>query len=242
MLVFPPIRRTLGHSTTAALVWLWMLTAALLVHGQNPQGQNPRARNPQARQNSTHTSPALAVDVIRLKSGEQIRGLLIDAAPDGSLLLAVERTWMQTHAAVLFTQAAVAERNDALRALAELDQRIAAALATAAADGEYARFLAGERRRLNEQQASLQAPDAAPLPYRFLWVRLAAADVRARDLARPEDRRVAVWAWSELLEQVATRTARDLTADLKSLGFDPSQSPPDLSRQLAPLPESEAAW
>ncbi len=228
---------------------------------------NRRAPTQNRNQPRAATGKERCVDVIQLRNGKVVRGLVIgketstqdvqtgagqggaksgkssSGGPRDAWLVAVERKGLERLDAGMYERAMKAEREVALAAWMELDKRLENELTNA---GDLPLVLKSlyERERARAQQ-SITSAEAMPdqgLPYRFIWMSLNEQEVSQVQRASPELQKVAVWSWSEQLADVETRDRAELVKELQSRGVDPALDPPDLSSLLAPRKQSDNEW
>jgi len=180
----------------------------------------------------------LAVDVLSLKSGRTVRGAIIESAPDGTLLVAVCRDWLQHANPDLFQKAVTKEADTQQRVLEQLRDRLQKQLAI---PGQEARLTFFLQQQLEKTEAAL-SPQKSAKPLQFLWVELEQHSINKITRPSAERQRIAMWAWSESLASVETRDAQDLQRELKQRMIDSAIAPPDLANRLPPRPQDEREW
>lgn len=179
----------------------------------------------------------LAVDVVILRSGRQIRGAIVEATDSGALTMAVSRRWIQQAVPDLYEQSVDRERDLQKQALDQLEARLQTQLKV---PQQGQRFLTFLKLELDRVRALRERPQTvAP---QFLWVEIPADQIVRVARTLPERQRFAQWAWSERFPDVELRDAQDLQRDLKARKIDPAATPPDLSERLAPRPQSNREW
>lgn len=179
----------------------------------------------------------LAVDVVILKSGRQIRGAIVEATDSGALTMAVSRRWIQQAAPELHEQSVDRERDLQKQALDQLEARLQTQLK---APQQAQRFVTFLKLELDRIRALRERPQTV-VP-QFLWVEIPVDQIGRIARTLPERQRIAQWAWSERFPDVELRDAQDLQRDLKARKIDPAATPPDLSERLAPRPQSDREW
>ena len=188
------------------------------------------------------TKPAtvsqLGVDVVSLKSGKAVRGAILKSEAKGAVTMAVPREWLQKANSELLTKLSTDEAAAQREAWEQLRDRLKALLATPPSARQMVVFWEQELERVEKLLAQAEPPE----PTQFVWFE-AQREVIAKVTATVPDRqRVALWAWSERLKEVASRDVADLAKELKRKEIDPTQPPPELWDQLAARPQDEREW
>lgn len=231
---------------------VWTLTVVGLVCLPS-SAQAPRQtaqKNPSKK--SAAAAKSLCVDVVSFRQGMPAKGLII-GSPSGisgksgktraeSILMAVERDVLSHDNSTLYENAAKVERKAALRAWEELQQRLQKELDGGTAEPVLKAFYQSELERATSALDELRTSADQPLSTRFMWLELTAQEYSNVKRATPDAQRVAVWAWSEELQDVTTRDRADLLRELAGMNIDATLSPPDLSKQLAPRVQSDDEW
>ena len=178
----------------------------------------------------------MTVDAIGLKSGKVIRGVIASAPPEGPIIVATERQWLQKHLPDLFLKATAAETELQKQANRQLIERLNKRLAAQVEQPGLAFFLKQELERAESQR---EKPPAAP---QFVWLELE-RDTISRISPAPVDRkRIAMWAFGEYLPNVESRDQQDLQKELTQRKVDFTANPPDLSDRVGPRPQSDHEW
>ncbi|HEY4261390.1 MAG TPA: hypothetical protein VGM98_14580 [Schlesneria sp.] len=179
----------------------------------------------------------LTVDVVTLKSGKSVRGIVVKADLE-MMSIAVSRGSLERSAPDLY-QKAIANESQLQRQIAEqLRDRLKTLLETPPQDQRLAFFL---KQELERAESQLTRKDPVDLS-QFLWLDLEQGSVAKVVRAAPDRQRVAIWAWNESFPNVETRDVHDLERDLKQRKIDPTVAPPDLSNRLAPQLQDEREW
>ena len=180
----------------------------------------------------------LCIDVVRLKTGETLRGVAVRQDANGLLQMAAQRDWLHKTHPRLLEKVTRDEKLLDRKVLQQLSERIKQELNSADAESRLAAFLRIEQNRV---ETLLADPAAAPTR-QFVCFEWPKTKIARIVLTSPERRRIAAWAWSERLPNVETQTADSLTRELKQKGIDLRQSPPDLSDQLPLRPQDDREW
>lgn len=188
----------------------------------------------------------LAVDQVSVRNAPPLRGSIVGRANDGTLTMAVSRTWLGKSQpkldATLAAEAAVERRT----ALEQLRDRIAAWRERRADETKLEFFLKKQAERVEKELARPEdntepAPDAADA-VSFHLVVLPAAKVERFFLQPPERKQLAAVAWREGVPNVETRSASDLARELKKRGIDPKADTVDLSDRLPIRRQTDTEW
>lgn len=180
---------------------------------------------------------ALGVDMVSVRRGPRLFGVVLERGGDGAVSIAVRREWLRS------TQPREYERRVAEEAAAAQKQRDLLTLRLsewsreAGDEPDLKRFLDRERQRIAQPP---RAADAAPPP-QFLVVRVPAERVERVLVQPPQQRQPALLAWREKLDNVEGRSAAALLRELQEKQIDLAQSV-DFSGDLPPQAESEAQW
>ena len=180
----------------------------------------------------------LAVDVVSLKSGKDVRGAIVKADMNGSLTVAVSRDWLKQAAPDLYQQAVSKETDLRTQVGGQLQGRLKKRLETPPKEPRLAFFLKQEL----ERAEGLLARETPTEPPQFLWLELEHDSIITVTRAPANRQRLAMWAWSERLSNVETREALELERELKQRKIDATTPAPDLSDRLAPRLQEDREW
>lgn len=200
----------------------------------------------------------MAVDVVSIKGGPQLFGLVLQQAADGRLLFAVERDWLRSNHKRYYTEVSTAEATLAEAAGEELLERIRRWIKRRATDRNLVLFLDQELQRLEadrdpkdadaktEKEKDTPAKDAEkPVPLKekqFVLVDIPGDKVRSLFRQPPERRQLALLAWQHRLKNVATRTANSLMRELQEAGVEIGPQPVDLADRFPGQVLDERQW
>lgn len=251
MLFTAPVTRP--RRSAAVGIAVACLAAVVSARGGSARGQDAVRQRPAGARGA-----AGVTDVIEVAGGGEIRGAVVTKLPDGSIDVAVQRTWLEGRAPEAAATLVAEERRQTRVVMESLARRIAAAIAEL--PESRTRTLALLRREADRIDAWLAADDAradrdgdpaAPEGRRavagrdesqFALLRIARKRiVRVRSSGQAAQR-VARWAWSERLADVEDRSAADLRKELEARGIDPVSAPPPLGDRLPPLPQDDREW
>jgi hypothetical protein len=182
----------------------------------------------------------LGVDVVTLADGQQVRGAVYSRQKEGGLVLAVERSWLEATLPEFYSQQKELEKQRLQKIREQLLPRLDAWIERREGNKELLLYLEEQRKRLSQPVDENQRRAVEP---GFIFVELAAGEVR-RTYVQPADRRqVAMVAWQEQLENVSMRSAASLAGELKEKEVvDIAGQRVDLSFQLPPLPDDDRQW
>jgi hypothetical protein len=172
----------------------------------------------------------LAVDVVALKGGREVRGSIVSRAPDGAVTIGVRREWLQQHDQALHDEQDARETEQREEARSQLATRIRAWLEERKDDVELSAILRRELETLEQQPAAVRKPDAKPSE--FLLVDLPAERVRRVFAQPPERRQVGLAAWEAGLDGVERQTFVQLAERLDEQQIDWRTKAVDLADRL----------
>jgi hypothetical protein len=179
----------------------------------------------------------VAVDMVTLKSGRTIRGVIVRAHADGSLTLAVSRDWLRRANPELLARRKVAEMATRKTALEQLRDRLKQAIMGLADESRMGTFLRSEAKRVERLLGDPNPPEP-----RFVWLDLTKKEIARIKPTTDQNRRTACWSWSERLSNVETRDGNDLARDLQQRGVDPARPLSDLSDEFPPRTQDAREW
>jgi hypothetical protein len=180
----------------------------------------------------------VVVDLVTLKSGKTLRGAIVRANPDGSLVMAVSRDWLHKANPELLARHKRTEAATRKTALEQLRDRIKRATMGVADDSRLGAFFRSEAKRVERLLGDPNPPDEP----RFVWLDLTKKEITRIKPTSPDNRRIAGWSWAEGLANVETRDAQDLAHDLQGRGIHPDHPLPDLSDQFPIRTQDDREW
>ena len=198
----------------------------------------------------------LAVDVVRLRAGERLRGAVFGELPDGTVRMAVQRGWLR-ETLPEFYRSVVADEAAAQRTVTEglierIDRWVTEVEARPGHGNESRQllgFLKDQRQQLQERLDRLKAGNeeggvANGLDTQFVLLDLPRSQVASRFVQPAERRRIALLSWRERFREVETQTVDQLREALKSRKIDVADDgqPVDLSDRVPPETQSEVEW
>ncbi len=198
----------------------------------------------------------LAVDVVRLRSGERLLGAVFGELPDGTVRMAVERSWLR-EALPEFYRSVVADEAAAQRTIAEdlierIDRWVSEVEARPGRENEsrqFLGFLKDQRDQLQERLDRLKADGGERertkvLDTQFVLLDLPRNQVGSRLVQPAERRRILLLSWRERFREVETQTVDQLREALDSRKIDVADvgQPVDLSDRVPPEAQSDVEW
>ena len=184
----------------------------------------------------------LAVDQVTQKHGPRLLGAVVDRSPDGTLTVAVSRSWLKAASPRYFEEYREAEAAQRREALEELRDRLKRWQAERPEPKTLAFFLAKETERTARELKRTDEPRADEPEPEFLLVTVNAANVE-RVFVQPAPRKqVAVVAWKEGLARVESRSAGSLTKELEQRKIDLAAQRVDLSDRFPIRRQSADEW
>lgn len=186
----------------------------------------------------TATAPRLGVDIVTLKSGKIIRGVVVKNEGRSSLTMVVPRVWLQQANVELSTRLSQDETTAQRVAWEQLRQRLTSWLANPSKSARLIVFVKNELERIEKRMAHSEPSE----PRQFVWFDPQRETIAKVSLSSVDRRQIAFWAWSERLNDVEQRDVAHLTKELKQRGVDPTTLPPDLSQEFAARPQDDREW
>lgn len=205
----------------------------------------------QTSQQSGGAKDPPVVDIVRMKNGDVLRGLVVKPMADGSgWLMLAEREWLQSAQPRIFAEAAAAEIDEARLANQQLIDRIDAELGPEngppidndkSLSPEVIDFLQFERDRCIARLDELGQTSGAKSE-KFIWLTIPRKDFGNVRAATPESRKLAVWAWWESIANVSTKKQSEIIDELKAADAPYETSPPNMTEDILARTESDANW
>ena len=182
-----------------------------------------------------------AVDFVTLKSGTRLRGAVLGQNADGTVSMAIQRSWLADRRPELLKNHEKSERTEALANATLLQTRIESWRKSTSKPQFQVAFLETELERAKELVATSQAPGG--INFQFVVMRFRRSEIASSFVQTAENRQVALIAWSRKLEHVERRELPDLLDELKTEGIDHlADQPVNLADRIPPQPESEQSW
>lgn len=183
------------------------------------------------------TSEGLAVDVVSLKSGKSLRGIVVTQPPKGDLTILVQRDWL-AHANPSLASTVLKENleNQQL-AWKQTHDRISEYLKKPSLGPHVRFFFEQERDRLSK----LIADQSPPVPD-FVFVGVRPQTISKVQPAASDRQRIAMFAWSNQLKNVESQDVALLRKQLKELSVDLDGPVPELADRIAARSQDEAEW
>ena len=187
---------------------------------------------------SAQSRQASVVDVVSLKSGRSWRGAVLQRHPDGTLSMAVSRSWLQKSDPRNYDKLVQGDSERQRAAWRETADRITAE-SSAANDSAGLTFLFKQEHQRLERLLADPAPPELP----FIVLDFPATQKAKVTPAPLESQRIAMFAWDQGLAGVETRPADALRKELEKRGIDVKNAPvPDLADQVPSRPQSDEEW
>ena len=198
----------------------------------------------------------LAVDVVRLRSGERLLGAVLGNLPDGTVRMAVQRNWLRK-ALPEFYRSVVADEAAAQRSIIEglierIDRWVSEVEARPGRENELRQllgFLNDQRQQLQQRLDRLKAGNGEGgvgkgLDTQFVLLELPRNQLASRFVQPAERRRIALLSWRERFREVETQTVDQLREALESRKIDVADDGQlvDLSDRVPPEAQSEVEW
>lgn len=153
-------------------------------------------------------------DQVTLRNGSKLRGVLMEQS-DKSLTLLVSAKWLSAANAKLHQ---AARQHTIAANTTGLEQAVRRLKAEPPPVGNAALAAFLEQQSDAAETALEKADDFDP---EFLWLTLSMKEVARIEAASPEHRQLLTWAWTENLDRVETRSAEELSRELKARNVSP---------------------
>jgi len=196
---------------------------------QNKAGQNKTAPNQKA-------STAPAVETLKLKTGEEFRGLVLGASSPQRAWFATQRSWLK-HAKPDLAEKTFQDEARRLEAIrGDLAQRIEAWIGQLGPGQEgLKQFLTEEQQRFQEKNPQANS--------QLVLLPIDPRQVVRHEARSPLVKNLVMLAIQERVEGVETRTVPELIKDLTELGLDPTKDRANILDRLPSMPiDDPADW
>ena len=177
------------------------------------------------------------VDVVTLKSGRSLRGVVTSQEPNGSVTMIVSREWLNGANPAQLEIVLKENLNGRKSGWTQTRDRIVQRQKSPIESPNVAFFLKQELERIEQLLADRDVPEPD-----FLWL-----DVRHETIAKvvrasADRQKIALLGWNERLTHVETRDASSLEKELANRGVKLDVAPVDLSDRIPPRPQSDEEW
>ena len=184
---------------------------------------------------AVHAADRPASDHVTLRNGSKLRGVVFEQSDQSLTLLVSAKSLAATNAKL--SQPTRQQNVDAHTAGLEQAVRRLKADRPPAASPAVEAFL---QQQLDDAEAELaKADDFAP---EFLWMTLPMKEVARIEPSTPEHRQLLAWAWTEQLDRAETRSADELSRDLKVRNVSPVGWPLPFIERLPVRKQSDDEW
>ena len=184
---------------------------------------------------AAHAADRPASDHVTLRNGSKLRGVVFEQSDQSLTLLVSAKSLAATNAKL--SQPTRQQNVDAHTAGLEQAVRRLKADRPPAASPAVEAFL---QQQLDDAEAELaKADDFAP---EFLWMTLPMKEVARIEPSTPEHRQLLAWAWTEQLDRAETRSADELSRDLKVRNVSPIGWPLPFIERLPVRKQSDDEW
>ena len=184
---------------------------------------------------AAHAADRPASDHVTLRNGSKLRGVVFEQSDQSLTLLVSAKSLAATNAKL--SQPTRQQNVDAHTAGFEQAMRRLKADRPPAASPAVEAFL---QQQLDDAEAELaKADDFAP---EFLWMTLPMKEVARIEPSTPEHRQLLAWAWTEQLDRAETRSADELSRDLKVRNVSPVGWPLPFIERLPVRKQSDDEW
>ncbi|RLT12679.1 MAG: hypothetical protein DWI21_00400 [Planctomycetota bacterium] len=174
-------------------------------------------------------------DQVTLRNGSKLRGVLMEQS-DKSLTLLVSAKWLSAANAKLHQ---AARQHTIAANTTGLEQAVRRLKAEPPPVGNAALAAFLEQQSDAAETALEKADDFDP---EFLWLTLSMKEVARIEAASPEHRQLLTWAWTENLDRVETRSAEELSRELKARNVSPIGWPLAFVERLPAREQNDDEW
>ena len=185
---------------------------------------------------------SFAVDLVTLDSGKRLRGAFAGVDADGVVSMAVQREWLKKTRPEMYDKVTRNEAVEAKDALTELRTRVRQWLNEKPESNALLTFLEIELERIEDRLSQLNDARGNAVTSQFVLLKFSRQDAKYSFAQSPENRRLAMLAWRERLEDVEVRKAADIEKQLRDQGIDPTAEMPDLAGRLPATRQDGAEW
>ena len=196
-------------------------------------------------------SNQLAVDVVRLRSGEKLRGAVLNETASGTLTMAVQRKWLRDAYPDYFQSVAADEAARQESIASDLNRRITLWIADVESRPrqrpefrQLLAFLKDQQQQIEQRLSVLEGRRDTAFDSQFLLLDQARKLVASKVIQSAERRRIAMLAWQERFREVETLSAEQLRNSLeaRNINLDPQADPVDLSDRVPPAAQTDEEW
>ena len=184
---------------------------------------------------TTHAADRLAGDLITLRNGSRLRGVLFEQS-DKSITLLVSAKWLSTANAKLLQPAKQQNIETHMAGLEQALRRLKT-VRPPAGNGALEAFL---RQQADDVEAELAKAEG--FQPEFLWLTLPKNDVARVEVSTLEHRQLLAWAWVEEVDRAESRWAEELSRDLKARNVSPVGWPFPFIERLPAREQSDDEW
>ncbi len=177
-----------------------------------------------------------AAEVVKLTTGEELRGIALGQAANHRLWLVVQRQWLQRSQPELLEKMdkETLQREDQIRL--DLSQRIRKWQEGLAPDQDSIRQFLTDELKLWEGKRE-------PTKGQFILIALKPAQIKKWEPRPAPIRQLVMLAMQERVQGLEERTPMELIKDLKSLGLEPGRDRANILDRIPPFPiEDDSDW
>ena len=197
----------------------------------NSNAQGPPTQKKQAGKKTASS------ETLTLKNGQELHGLILGKNRSGQYCLLVQKSWLKKslpeQAEKLFQEEAARVEKAAQTLEKLLDEWIQ----ESEKEGKPSSWV----KTLQEEKKNLRSRN--PAQEQFLLVDIKPSDVKKKTQVTPAVRHLLLVAWQERLENIETRSAEELLADLKESKIDFAKEKIRLTERMPSMPvETGQDW
>ena len=192
---------------------------------------------PVAAQPKSSLGGQSVVDVVTLKSGRSLRGMIARTLPNGSLTMVVAHDWLKNTHQPIAAATLKGNLEEQTAGWIQTRDRIVERQMRSEAPPHLAFFLKQERERLDRliTDPSVPEPD-------FLWLDIPFATIAKVIRTTPDRQRIGWFAWNERLNKVETLDATTLRKELTDRGTNLDGPPVELIEKLPARLQTDDEW
>lgn len=184
---------------------------------------------------TTQAADRPASDHVTLRNGSKLRGIVFEQS-DKSLTMVVSAKWLTATNAKMSPPA----RQQNVEAHAVGLEQVVRRLKTEKPPAGNLAVDAFFKQQLDDAEAELEKADS--FEPEFLWMTLPMKEVARVDAATPEHRQLLAWSWTEQVDRAETRSADELSRDLKARNVSPVGWPLPFIERLPVREQSDDEW
>ena len=178
----------------------------------------------------------LGVDVVTIKGGKRLYGVVMPHANQSELSMAIERNWLETTHPKLYQSFRTSEIAANRESHRKLNQRIDNWLQKRVDDGLLSTFLQDEKKRFQKENEN------ATIAKKFIVVAIPKDQVGNVYLQTPQRRKIVGLAWQNGLANTTTTSTTILKKRLQEKQVDVEKEQVNLASELPSMDQTDKQW